>query len=261
MNNMDKFCLNWNGYDTNIRESFRKLREDQRLFDVTLVTDDGQHIPAHKIILSAGSQFFSDIFLKSNQTNMLIYLKGINSVQLDYFLDFIYNGEASIGQEDLKEFLETGKEFQVKGFEAYVSSEGEHVEENTERNINENEELNESGDNDTGKNIISDALELSTEMTYADGAIDQTNQKENQKITKSDLNLQIKQMIEKSDGVWKCKVCGRTSPNNGYMWHHAECPMLVISATKVFPLNIVCVYISITFIQNYYPVIFVESQE
>ena len=43
-----------------------KLRNDHRLFDVTLATDDGQHIQAHKLILSAGSSFFSDIFLKSN---------------------------------------------------------------------------------------------------------------------------------------------------------------------------------------------------
>ena len=77
---MDKFCLNWNGYDANIRESFKKLREDRRLFDVTLVTDDGQHTQAHKIILSAGSNFFSDSFLKSKQTNMPICLKGTSSV-------------------------------------------------------------------------------------------------------------------------------------------------------------------------------------
>ena len=112
--------MKWNEVETNIREYWIIVREDQRLFDVTLVTDDGQHIQAHKIILSAGSHFFSGIFLKSNQTNMLIYLKGTNSVQLKHLLDFIYNGEASVGQEELKEFLETGKELQVKGFEAYV---------------------------------------------------------------------------------------------------------------------------------------------
>ena len=123
MDNMDKYCMKWKEMDTNIRGYFRILREDQRLFDVTLVTDDHQHIQAHKIILSAGSQFFSDIFLKSNQTNILIYLKGINSVQLEYILDFHYNGEASVGQEELKEFLETGEELQVKGFEVYVAGE------------------------------------------------------------------------------------------------------------------------------------------
>ena len=57
--------MKWNEFDTNIKEYFKTLREDRRLFDVILVTDDGQHIQAHKIILSAGSHFFSDIFLKS----------------------------------------------------------------------------------------------------------------------------------------------------------------------------------------------------
>ena len=149
---MNKFCLNWSGYDANIRDYFRKLREDQRCSDVTLVTDDGQHIQAHKIILSAGSHFFSDIFLKSNQTNMLIYLKGINSVQLKDLLDvdFIYNGKASVGQEGLKEFIETGKELQVKGFEAYVAGVGESVEEDLERYSDEKCGTHDNRDNIRG---------------------------------------------------------------------------------------------------------------
>ena len=57
----------------NIRESFKQLRDDQNHFDVTLATDDDYQIHAHKIILSAGSNFFSDIFMKNNHTNMLIY--------------------------------------------------------------------------------------------------------------------------------------------------------------------------------------------
>ena len=66
---------------------------------------------------------------------MLIYLKGINSVQLENLLDFIYNGEASVGQEELKEFLETGKELQVKGFEAYVAGLGESTEEDPAKHM------------------------------------------------------------------------------------------------------------------------------
>merc|ERR1719427_1860944 len=118
---MDKFCLNWNGYDANIRDSLKKLREDHRLFDVTLVTDDGQYIQAHKIILSAGSNFFSDIFMKTNHSNMLEYLKGISSDKLEPVIDFIYNGEVFITQEQLKVFIETGKELQVKGLEGELT--------------------------------------------------------------------------------------------------------------------------------------------
>ena len=121
MDNMDKWCMKWNEFDTNIRQYLRILREDQRLFDVTLVTDDGQHIQAHKIILSAGSNFFSDIFMKSNHSNMLVYLKGISSDKLDPVIDFIYNGEAFITQEQLKVFIETGKEYQLKGLEEVLT--------------------------------------------------------------------------------------------------------------------------------------------
>ena len=104
-----------------------KLRDDQRLFDVTLATDDGQHIQAHKLILSAGSSFFSDIFLKSNHANMLIYLKGVSRNELESVLGFLYNGEASIAQEELKQFIMTGNELQVKGLDGEITAVGENL--------------------------------------------------------------------------------------------------------------------------------------
>merc|ERR1712179_879072 len=36
------------------------------------------------------------------------------------------------------------------------------------------------------------------------------------------LNSQIKEMIEKQEGVWKCKVCGKTTPNRHIIKNHAE---------------------------------------
>ena len=53
------------------------------------------------MIFSAGSDFFSDVFKKSDHTNMLIYLKGISNADLDNVIDFLYNGEAFITQEDI----------------------------------------------------------------------------------------------------------------------------------------------------------------
>merc|ERR1719430_2714617 len=129
---MDKFCLDWNSYDANIRENFKTLREDQKLCDVTLVTDDGQHIQAHKIILSSGSNFFSDIFMKSNHSSMLVYMKGISSDKLEPVIDFIYNGEAFITQERMKVFIETGKELKVKGLEGELTGVKENSTEDRE---------------------------------------------------------------------------------------------------------------------------------
>merc|ERR1712179_398548 len=214
----DKWCMKWNEFDTNIREYLKILREDHRLFDVTLVTDDGQHIQAHKIILSAGSHFFSDIFLKSNQISMLIYLKGINSVQLKNILDFIYNGEASVGQEELKEFLESGKELQVKGFEACVAAGvGESLQEEPVKYVNENIDTYENGDDNSEENNICDTLEHVENATTK-----HTNDERMKKFKNSDLDLQIMQMIEKSDGIWNCTVCGKTGAHLGSIKEHAE---------------------------------------
>merc|ERR1712179_286394 len=222
MNNMDKWCMKWNEFDTNIREYLRIIREDQRLFDVTLVTEDGQHLEAHKIILSTGSHFFSDILLKRNQTNMLIYLKGIKSVQLEHLLDFIYKGEASVGQEELKEFLETGKELQVKGFEAYVAGVGESEQEESERYANKNENIYEKREGITGGNIICGTGEQSPGNSSPDVILEDMNPLKIQRNANSDLDLQILEMIEKSDGVWKCKICGKTTKHCSHIKDHAE---------------------------------------
>merc|ERR1719507_268455 len=79
------------------------------------------------MILSAGSNFFSDIFQRSNHTNMLIYLKGISSAELGHVTDFLYNGETFITQEELKQFLETAQELQVKGLQGDLKGIDENV--------------------------------------------------------------------------------------------------------------------------------------
>ena len=211
---MDKWYMKWNEFDNNIRDYLRILRDDQRLFDVTLVTDDGQHIQAHKIILSAGSNFFSDIFLKSNQTNMLIYLKGINSVQLEHHLDFIYNEEASIGQDEVKEFIETGKNLKLKGFEAYVFN----IPGEQKTVVKENDEVHENGEN-----ITEDTLDPLMENYFSsEDALTLKDEDKSQINTNIERDIQISEMIKATVCVWKCKVCGKTSPNNGHMREHAE---------------------------------------
>ena len=51
----EKFCLKWNDFQTNVTSSFRKLRNSDEFYDVTLVSDDQQQMSAHKIVLSASS--------------------------------------------------------------------------------------------------------------------------------------------------------------------------------------------------------------
>ena len=58
----EKFSLNWNDFHSNVViKSFSKLRHDEDFYDVTLVGDDLQQISAHKVALSACSEYFENI--------------------------------------------------------------------------------------------------------------------------------------------------------------------------------------------------------
>merc|ERR1719186_872648 len=219
MNKMEKFCLKWNEFESNIRESFRELRKEQTHFDVTLATDDGHQIEAHKIILSARSQFFSGIFRKTKHASPFIYLKGIKRIDLEYVIDFLYNGEAYVAQEELNKFLETAQELQVKGLQSNHGDESgknqrveEKLEIETKYSINQNE------------SILDSMEELS--VTFANGDFDLVQTEENNLWlnTNIELDLQIEQMMEKIEGLWHCKVCGKTvtSKNKTHLKDHME---------------------------------------
>ena len=54
----EKLCLQWNDFKDNISTSFGDLRSDKDLTDVTLVSEDGQQVEAHKLVLASSSPFF-----------------------------------------------------------------------------------------------------------------------------------------------------------------------------------------------------------
>ena len=89
---MKEYHMKWSEYEVNMKDTFKKLRDNAALFDVTLATEDGQDIKAHKIVLASGSEFFSDIFMSRSNTNLLVYMKGIRNVDLAKIIDFIYTG-------------------------------------------------------------------------------------------------------------------------------------------------------------------------
>ena len=58
---MEKLCLKWNDFQFNVSKSFSTLRKEQDFNDVTLVSDDGEVLSGHKVVLSASSEFFKRI--------------------------------------------------------------------------------------------------------------------------------------------------------------------------------------------------------
>jgi len=102
---LDKFSLKWNDFYKNAAKSFSLFKINDYLHDVTLVSDDHKQISAHKLILSACSEYFNNIFKNNKHSHPLLCLDGVNKEDLNNIMDYIYNGEVQIYQDDLDRFL------------------------------------------------------------------------------------------------------------------------------------------------------------
>jgi len=110
----EKFCLRWNDFESNISVAFRELREEKDFFDVTLACEDSQ-VSAHKVILSACSPFFRNVLRKNPHQHPLLYLKGVKYQEMLSVLNFMYQGEVNVAQDELNSFLAVAEELRVKG--------------------------------------------------------------------------------------------------------------------------------------------------
>ena len=111
----EKFCLKWNDFETNVSKSFGLLRNEDYLHDVTLVCDDNSQVSAHKLVLSASSDFFKTMFKNNKHQNPLICLEGVSSKELTDIIDYMYHGEANIFQEGLDRFLSIAQRLKIMG--------------------------------------------------------------------------------------------------------------------------------------------------
>jgi len=110
----EKFCLRWNDFETNISTAFREIREEKDLFDCTIAVGSKQ-LQAHKLILSACSPFFREIFKQNPHQHPLLYLSRIGFDDLKACLNFMYHGEVNVAQDDLNTFLVVAEELKIKG--------------------------------------------------------------------------------------------------------------------------------------------------
>lgn len=111
------YCLRWNNYQSSVVAVMRALLHDGAFLDVTLACD-GRSLQAHRLMLASCSDFFSSL-LKDNQTeHPIIFLRDVNFWELEAIMDFIYNGQVNIMQEQLPGFIRTAEALQIKGLAA-----------------------------------------------------------------------------------------------------------------------------------------------
>ena len=91
--NMDneKFSLTWHSYISHFQGVLGNLFDTGESSDVTLVCDDQVKFKAHKFILKSCSPVFESILNETNDdSKSVVYLRGVNQLELKPILSFIY---------------------------------------------------------------------------------------------------------------------------------------------------------------------------
>ena len=213
--NSEKFCLKWNDFQPTVSRSLVNFRKEEDLFDITLVSDDEIQLPAHKLVLSACSSFFKGILRKNLHSNPLIYLCGVDSQNLGFILDYIYQGEVQIYQEQLDPFLNIAQKLKIEGL---ISS---NHEQQDEREIKADDtEVEDSFNVSQAENtFIKPSPKIKkkaydTQIVKSVGTIPVSDM--------SEVDQKIEELAERIDGVWTCKACGKTSQRRRDLGWHIE---------------------------------------
>ena len=200
----EKFSLKWNDFESNVSRTFGLLRQEKEFFDVTLVSEDHHQVEAHKLVLSACSPFFKNLLTRNQHSHPLLCLDGIRADELQFVLDYIYQGEVQIFQEQLDRFLIIAEKLSLEGLtptsegNAPVSKDSTadqfdisttNAVIKTERN-QRRRTTNQA--NITGKN------ETRTVVKSGHGDTDEVSEKISQYL------------IENDDGTYSCGFCGKT---------------------------------------------------
>ena len=212
--NSEKFCLKWNDFETNISSSFGSMRDDQDFSDVTLAVDGGINIEAHKVILAASSSLFSTLLKQNKHTHPLLFMRGIQTRQLNAVVGFIYHGEVNILQEDLNDFLNLAEDLQLKGLNNPKEANEDNIKQPSKTQTKSSP--TKTHYNSYPKKNLQAVVENNTEDTpmehFEETAVVPMYSPVLKTITNYDeLDENINLMIEKLEhgGKFACKVCGK----------------------------------------------------
>ena len=216
---MDKFCLKWNDFQATVTQSLSLLRRDEDFFDVTLVSDDNVQLQAHKVILSASSSFFKSIVKRNSHSHPLLYLHGVNSANLGFILDYIYQGEVQIYQNQLNSFLDVVQILQISGL---IAADSEKQDNSATDTTNMGIDIKEDIEDFSASDQVHQNLELDVVKHFEDKPRNRRRYPL-QAQAGTEIQQKINDMLDKSlDGTFNCTECGKTGKDSSNMRKHIE---------------------------------------
>ncbi|CAH0589223.1 unnamed protein product [Chrysodeixis includens] len=108
------FHLKWNNHLQNLSQLFTTIYSSSALADVTLSCRDGT-LKAHKLVLSACSPYFEQIFKDNPCQHPVVILKGIPFSEINLLVEFMYKGSVDVQELDLQSLMHTASELEIRG--------------------------------------------------------------------------------------------------------------------------------------------------
>ena len=185
---------------------------------MTLVTNDHQLVSAHKLVLSACSEVFSNIFNSNRSSNMMLYLDSVDVKEVNFMLDYIYQGEVNIPQEYLDKFLEIAVKFKLLGI--VTDAKEEEVQE-TFNDIKENGYIYQDSNSEEYNHISYSEERKKNVKCMKERSLKTINQ--NFEANNAEIDQKFSELIEKVKGEpFRCTVCDKKMKDKRDMKRHLE---------------------------------------
>ncbi|KAK7075672.1 hypothetical protein SK128_026730 [Halocaridina rubra] len=108
--------LKWNAHSANFSKNLSILRDQQLYTDVT-ISCGNQFYPAHRLVLSSCSSFFARAFEEVDCKSPALLLHGVDQLILEHLLMFMYDGQVTIPQDVLPQFIKVAHWLGMKGMD------------------------------------------------------------------------------------------------------------------------------------------------
>ncbi|XP_037879807.1 broad-complex core protein isoforms 1/2/3/4/5 [Glossina fuscipes] len=110
-----QFCLRWHNHQASLLSTLPVLLDQCQLTDVT-ISAEGRNLRAHRVVLSACSSFFLEIFRTLDTTNHpVIIIPGASFAAIVALLNFMYSGEVNVYEEQIPTLLSLAETLGIKG--------------------------------------------------------------------------------------------------------------------------------------------------
>ena len=231
----EKLNLLWQSYTDCYMDMLSNEMLLADLSDITLVSEDKKKFKAHKLVLSACSPFFQEIITDLPMTHSIIYLKGIQSYEIESVLQLMYIGQTNIIQEKIDQFIDVAKSLQVKEFHNIIENTGNEVNNGTNDKddvdqastnlvkekieiIEESDTPNDDGSTTTKSHVYvnSENSEISEDKDLNLNKISKKSRRS--KRLKKEQNLASVNLSEKL----QCHECGRNFKQESSLYLHMK---------------------------------------